>query len=175
MASSSTNNVCSHLIKLPARAHTRPARKPSKEQEMRTKHLVLIGLLLLLTQSLTACRDRQASRRVAADEIAAVAHLQILYLAQTAFNSNRNHYACTIAELAGAPGLVDKEMATGHKDGYLFTFHCVPQVGLPAYDIWATPLQPDETGVNLYCTDQTGVVRRTDRMLDSCRNANPVQ
>ena len=142
---------------------------------MRTKYLILTVLLAVLSQSLTACRDRQASMKMAANETAAVAHLQILYLAQTAFNSNRNHYACTIAELAGAPGLVDKEMTTGKKDGYLFSIHCVPQIGLPAYAIWAMPLQPDETGIDFYCTDETGVVRRTDRILDSCRNAKPLR
>ena len=142
---------------------------------MRTKLLVLIGLSVLLTQSLTACRGRQASMIVAAHEAAAVAHLRALSSAEVTFNSSKNHYACTIAELAVAPGLVEKELSTGRMDGYAFSVHCVPKVDLPAYDVWATPLEPDVTGVNLYCTDQTGVVRRTDRMLDSCRYAKPVE
>jgi hypothetical protein len=142
---------------------------------MRTKYLILTALLFVLTQFLTACRGRQANMRVSADETAAVAHLHALYSAEVAFNTSKNHYACTIAELAEAPGLVEQGMSTGHKDGYSFSVHCVPQIGLPAFDVWATPLQPDETGVNLYCTDQTGVVRRADRLLDSCRNANPVE
>jgi hypothetical protein len=142
---------------------------------MRTKHLVLIGLLLLLAQSLTACRGRQANMRISADETAAVAHLHALYSAELAFNTSKNHFACTIAELAEAPGLVEQGMSRGQKDGYAFSVHCVPQIDLPAFDVWATPLQPDETGVNLYCTDQTGVVRRTDHLLDSCRNAIPVE
>jgi hypothetical protein len=113
--------------------------------------------------------------RVAAGETAAVAQLHALSTAETAFNASNNHYACTIAELASSPGLIDRETSTGQKNGYAFSVHCYPQVDLPAYQIWASPLEPGESGVNFYCTDQTAVVRRTGRLLETCAKASPVE
>jgi hypothetical protein len=136
--------------------------------------LILTALLVALLQTLTACRDEQAKKAIAANETAAVAHLHSLSSDQVVFNTINNHFACTIAELAGLPGLIDKDLGSGQRNGYVFSVHCYPQTDLPAFDAWATPLQPGETGVNLYCTDETGVVRRTDRMLDLCRKAKPV-
>jgi hypothetical protein len=122
-----------------------------------------------------ACRNREANARISTNENAAMAQLHSLFSAQTTYNAGKNHYACTIAELAAAPGLLDKEMSSGEKNGYAFSIHCLPQVDLPTYDIWATPLRPGETGSNLYCTDQTGMVRRANHLLDSCRFAHPVE
>jgi len=138
---------------------------------MRKNCLVAAALLSLLLPSLTACRGRQVSQAIAAGESSAVTHLHALSSAQAAFNSSNNHFACTIAELAASPGLIDNKMSTGQADGYAFLIHCYPQIDLPAYQVWATPQQPGQTGVNFYCTDQTGVVRRTDRLLDSCGKA----
>ena len=142
---------------------------------MRTKYVILTALLVALSQTLTACRDEQAKKAIAANETAAVAHLRSMFSDQLVFNTINNHFACTIAELAGLPGLIDKDLGSGRRNGYAFSVHCYPQIDLPAFEAWATPLEPGESGVNLYCTDQTGVVRRTDRMLDSCRKAKPVE
>jgi hypothetical protein len=142
---------------------------------MRKNHLIATALSALVVLSLAACRGRQANMKVAADETAAVAHLHALFSAQAAFNSSNNHFACTIAELAASPGLIDNQMSTGQADGYTFTIHCFPQIDLPAYQVWAIPVEPGQTGVNFYCTDQTGVVRRTGHLFDTCSNAKPVE
>jgi hypothetical protein len=142
---------------------------------MRKNQVTATALLALLLPSLTACRSHGSSQAMAAAESAAVTHLHALFSAQTAFNSSNNHFACTIAELATAPGLVDSKMSTGQADGYAFSIHCYPQTDLPAYQVWAAPLNPGQTGVNFYCTDQTGIVRRADRLLDSCDKAKPVE
>ena len=142
---------------------------------MRTKYMILPGLLVALSQTLTACRDEQAKKAIAANETAAVAHLRSMFSDEVAFNTTNNHFACTIAELAGLPGLIDKDLGSGRRNGYVFSVHCSPQTDLPAFDAWATPLQPGETGVNFYCTDESGIIRRTDRMLDSCRKAKPLE
>ena len=140
---------------------------------MRTALWIVTGLVVLPV--LSACRGREASARVAAGETAAIAQLRSLFAAEAAFNASNNHYACTIAELALSPGLIGREMSTGQKNGYAFDVHCAAQIDLPAYQIWASPLVAGESGVNLYCTDQTGVVRRTRRLLDACSKARPVE
>jgi hypothetical protein len=142
---------------------------------MRKTCLIATALVALLLQPLTACRSREAGMKMAANENAATAQLRALFSAQASFNASNNHFACTIAELATSPGLIDREVSTGRKNGYAFSIHCFPQIDLPAYQTWATPLQPGESGVNFYCTDQTGVVRRTDHVLDTCNKAQPVE
>ncbi len=152
-----------------------PARRPIEEQEMRRKHLTVVALAAMILQLLTACRGREASMRVAAGEKGAIAQLRSLSSAEAAYNSLNNHFACTIAELATSPGLIDREMSTGRKDGYVYSVHCAPQIGLRGYQAWASPLEAGESGVNLYCTDQTGVVRRADHLMDACNEAKPVE
>ena len=132
---------------------------------MRTIRFLAATSVFLLFVPLVGCRSSAEKERIAADEAAAVTHLQAFTSAQASFNEARNHYACTIAELAGEPGVLSQEMSTAKMDGYAFTIHCLPQTGLSTYQIWATPLQRGQYRVHLYCSDQSGALGRAKAPL----------
>lgn len=142
---------------------------------MRMQNLIAGTLALLLIESLAACRGGPAEARRAAQEATVIAQLRSLNTAEASYAAAKNHYACTLTELAESPGLVDTELSSGQKNGYSFSIHCTSGDRVQTYQVWANPIHSGEIGMNLYCTDQTGVIRQTGLRLDECGNAKPVE
>jgi hypothetical protein len=113
----------------------------------------------------------QESEQIAANQASAVGSLRTLNTAEVTYATTYNvGYSSTLASLAGttypgtagAAGLIDSTLASGAKYGYSFTYSPgrADNAGrCNSYTINADPLS-DETGINHYYTDQTGVIRQ---------------
>jgi hypothetical protein len=116
--------------------------------------------------------------RIAANEAAAVNSLLAISSAQLKYAAAKPDvgFACALPELAN-PALQtaaasDTALAGGAKSGYLFSItQCI---GEPAtfYLAVAQPAAPNQTGVRVFCSDQTGVVRFTPDVRVACTNAS---
>lgn len=135
---------------------------------------IVVAAACLMMHTLAGCRTAQNTPKEIVGQRAAIAQLRVLLDAETAYNGSRNHFACSLAELADSPGLIDRELASGQKDGYAFSIHCNVKNVSYAYQVWAAPLRPAETGADFYCIDPTSVIRRTSIRLEDCDKASPV-
>ena len=108
---------------------------------------------------------------IAENQAYAVGSLRTLDVAEMTYSTTYNvGYSSTLASLDGddnnptasAAGLIDSTLASGIKNGYRFIYsagktdssgHC------KTYTINADPLS-DETGINHYFTDESGVIRQ---------------
>jgi hypothetical protein len=79
-------------------------------------------------------------------------------------------YTCALADLGSdnndTPGphgamLIDKVLASGIKDGYLFEMRGCTGSPVGTYQIVATPAMPDDGG-RAFCTDESAVIRYAD-------------
>ena len=76
-------------------------------------------------------------------------------------------YPADFATLAGAnPAFIDPVLATGTKQGYVFTY---VRTSANQYTLTATPVTANITGSNTFFIDETGVVRFTNAA------GNPIQ
>ncbi|MGH9813671.1 MAG: DUF4190 domain-containing protein, partial [Candidatus Acidiferrales bacterium] len=65
----------------------------------------------------------------------------------------------------GGADLIDSVLASGRKNGYVFTYEAsdTDQDGiLDAYSASAAPIDPGRTGKRFYFTDETGVIRLSE-------------
>jgi hypothetical protein len=105
---------------------------------------------------------------------AVTAELRAIQSAQSVYLSRHEHYACTMAELGSQFGLIDRQLAYGHKDGYNFSIECSVNDN-PTYQVWATPVDTSLMAPSSFCVDQTGQLRHASHRLESCKEANPVE
>jgi hypothetical protein len=139
---------------------------------------------------------------IAANQASAVLSLRTLNEAATGYWLVYKRYPASLSvlgrPLAGTPPLIDEELASGKKSGYVFTYsagekdvagvpyeiYVDPDTGLQAarpasparvdaYTIHADPLTPGTTGQNHYFTDQTGVIRQ-ERDRPANEQSSPV-
>ena len=101
-----------------------------------------------------------------ADEMRAIRAIQIITSCQTIYLSQFGKYATSLAEL-GPPGndvlpgpqaadLIPSSLASGQKDGYLFTV-AATQSG---YTIHAEPLVFAKTAARTFFSDQSIIIRQ---------------
>ena len=99
--------------------------------------------------------------RVQANESACAANLRTLSTASEAFRSSQNPpvYAADMNSLIGTnPPYLDSSWADNERQGFNFNY-VSPQTG-GTYACMATPTTQNISGINSYCVDQTGVIRR---------------
>jgi type II secretory pathway pseudopilin PulG len=140
----------------------------------------LIPLLLILAAIVIPNLLRS---RMAADQASAVGSLRTIDVAAFSYmKSYDNGFPPSLGVLAGTgdpscdhAGLIDGVLASGQKNGYLFTyqrttgdqFSPAPKsppsgcssVGGSAFSVTADPITPGTSGQASYYTDQTGIVR----------------
>jgi hypothetical protein len=137
-----------------------------------------LGLLALLSICcLSAChRSSYGQGEVAspANEAAIETQLRAIQSAQNSFMVNHEHYACTMAELGNQFGLLDHQLAYGHKGGYNYSIECSANVN-PSYQVWATPSDTGVMSPASYCVDQTGQMHRSSHRLDNCNEGHTVE
>jgi type IV pilus assembly protein PilA len=145
---------------------------------MRTKQkgfslieLLIVVAIILIIAAIAIPNLLRA--RISANEASAVASLRTMNTASITYNSNYNNYPTALSNLGPSNGatptsttadLLDSVLApTGGvnvatKSGYTFTYAApVANVG---YTINANPTSPNQTGVNYFYTDASGVVRK---------------
>lgn len=100
--------------------------------------------------------------RMAANESSAVASIRTINAAELTYQQSHldTGYTCSLPDLADQ---INTELASGRKTGY--TFELTGCAGLPAggantkYQLVASPLTPNQTGVRAFCSDESAVVR----------------
>jgi type II secretory pathway pseudopilin PulG len=116
--------------------------------------------------------------RIRANESSAVSSVRTVNTAQITYNSTYSTvgFASTLGALAGTscspPSssgacLIDTQLGSGTKTGYSFVM-----AGTPAstYQIIASPLQPEQSGVNYFCSFADAVVRTSANPITTCDN-----
>lgn len=145
------------------------------------RRLVLI-LVLIYSSYLTA-------QRMPVNEAYAVGAVRVIVTAENTYASSYPNYGytCDIARLGGSTGtpnafhadLIGVELASGIKDGYRFTLRNCVRKGktIFSYSIVAYPLEPGRSGVHIFCSDQTGVIRiQNGGRAETCGpNSRPLQ
>ncbi|MGB7437001.1 MAG: hypothetical protein WBR26_19645 [Candidatus Acidiferrum sp.] len=133
--------------------------------------LLSLGLLLLDLPTLAEEWDRA---EIQTNEKAAIAAVKELATAIEKYRVTFTRLPQTLAELgpakAGAAkneraGLVDADLAAGHKDGYSFRYVIVGanDVGAPAlYELAAIPTEYGRTGTRSFFRDSSGVLHAAD-------------
>ena len=117
---------------------------------------------------------------MAANEAAAVGSLRTLNVAEITYSATYPEagFACTL-ELLSGPGtgkpdehhseLIDSVLASGHKDGYLYTLSGCSGRPAGSYTITAVPAVPWKSGRRAFCTDETGVAYYSeDGQAETC-------
>jgi type IV pilus assembly protein PilA len=146
---------------------------------------LLIVVAIILTIAAIALPNFLKSR-VAANEAAAVTHVRTLSTAEIAYAQTYPDlgYTCNISELgppAGggamsstAAGIVDPVLASGTKQGYVFTLtNCLgtPKV---TYNSAGVP-QNSSTGVRSFCSDASGIISfAQDGTAASCQTSGTI-
>lgn len=103
-----------------------------------------------------------AARR-AANEGSAQASLRTLYAAEATYQATRGqgNYG-TLNELA-AEGLIDAKLATGSKNGYIFTIELTTnELNDPGFAVVGVPQTYRSSGTRSFYIDETGVIRAGD-------------
>lgn len=121
--------------------------------------------------------------KMAANEAGAVGSLRKVITAVVAYNYTYGHgFPESLNQLgpspdgsapsAGAAGLLDADLATGQREGYIFTYQASSSRGDGVLDTFrcnADPISPGTTGVRHFFLDESGVIRYQE---DGPANAN---
>jgi type IV pilus assembly protein PilA len=142
--------------------------------------LIVVAIILIIA---AIAIPNLLRARIAANESSAVASVRTLNTAQISYNSayptvgfanglgNLAGTSCTPPSSAGAC-LIDTQLSSGTKSGYNFTLPSSSVTGTPAstYNVIATPLAPNQTGVRYFCSFADAVVRTSGATIATCDN-----
>jgi type IV pilus assembly protein PilA len=129
--------------------------------------LIVVAIILILASIAVPSLMRA---RMRANEADAVAALRVIHTSAVAYSTTYPSmgYPATLATLGGANPciaastqacLIDDMLAQGYKDGYNFVWtgdSLVPSYG---FFLTATPQVVGTSGQNMFCIDQSGVIR----------------
>jgi len=103
--------------------------------------------------------------KIAANEASAVGSVRNLITAEVSYQTMHQNagFTCNLSDLSG---LIDSRLAGGRKTGYVFELqNCDAEAqGGPVskFQVTATPLKFNQTGVRAFCADQEDVIRVDD-------------
>lgn len=112
--------------------------------------------------------------KIAANEASAVGSMRNLLAAEVVYQTNnpKAGYTCNLSDLTG----LDSNLAAGHKQGYSFAIqNCKsdqPDGSVTSFQLVATPVARNTTGMRAFCTDESGVMRVDSRgSAENCLQA----
>jgi len=136
--------------------------------------LIVISIIVILM--LIAIPTSRTIKKHA-NELSAQKSLQTIEQAESMYESNypTNGFACSLQSLGGESGsgtpsaasaqLLNGQLTTGIKDGYLFTITCTSKVTVnnvdrvTAYTLSAVPATPGRTGDRGFCLESGGAMK----------------
>jgi hypothetical protein len=104
--------------------------------------------------------------RMAANEASAVGSIRTINVSAASYFASYGHYPPSLKNLGPPPtgvasengaDLIDGTLAQGLKSGYLFSYHA--DSGASGYRVSALPMEPSQSGLRRFFSDQTGLVR----------------
>jgi type IV pilus assembly protein PilA len=124
---------------------------------------------------------------ISADEATAVAAIRIINTAEVTYSTAypARGFTCTLTDLDGLGGgevnehhamLIDLRLASGKKNGYIFSLSACDANPASRYSVTALPAQA-ANGQRAFCSDQSGVIRYSmDGKAETCLSAGkPLQ
>jgi type IV pilus assembly protein PilA len=111
--------------------------------------------------------------RIPANEASAAGSVRNLISAEISYQSTHPQagFTCNLSDL-GSAGLIDSRLASGQKTGYIFALqNCTAEKeGDPAshFQITASPVTYNSTGVRQFCADESGVIRMDNTGSAQC-------
>jgi prepilin-type N-terminal cleavage/methylation domain-containing protein len=157
---------------------------------MKTRHqkgfslieLLIVVAIILIIAAIAIPNLMRA--KISANEASAVESLKTLNTAQISYSSTYPNvgYAATLAALSGTncnpPSsagacLIDTQLASGTKSGYLITLCCTSGNPVSTYQFRADPQTPNQSGVRYFCTFADGVLRVGTASLTTCDTSVP--
>ncbi|HUN84024.1 MAG TPA: prepilin-type N-terminal cleavage/methylation domain-containing protein [Terracidiphilus sp.] len=155
-----------------ARSRHRVATRQNGFTLMELLIVISIILILMLVAIPTAGKIRKH-----ADELSAQKSLQTIQEAESMYESTypANGYACSLQALGGDPnagppsptaaGVINGELATGIKSGYVFNITNCTKVNvnntdrITSYTATAVPATPGKTGDRGFCLESGGAMK----------------
>ncbi|MGA3373782.1 MAG: prepilin-type N-terminal cleavage/methylation domain-containing protein [Terracidiphilus sp.] len=137
--------------------------------------LIVIAIILIL---MLMAIPTIGSLRQQANEVSAQNSVQVIAKAQMQYSSTypTNGFACSLAALGGDPStgapsatsaqILQADLASGVKSGYLFTIGNCTKVNLSGtdritgYQVTAVPITVGRTGHRGFCSDESGVIKQ---------------
>lgn len=94
--------------------------------------------------------------RLNANEATAIASVKTISWAATTYRAGNPNYPSNLSELSdNSPSYIDAVLASGTKQGYNFSF----SGDANTFNLTATPVNQDITGVRSFFVDEGGVIR----------------
>jgi len=131
--------------------------------------LIVVAIILIIA---AIAIPNLLRARIAANESSAVASVRTVNTAQITYMSSYSTvgYANALSNLGGtsctppsttSACLIDSQLASGTKSGYSFQIPASSVTGTPGntYNVIASPLTPNQTGVRYFCSFADAVVR----------------
>lgn len=124
--------------------------------------LIVIAIILII---LAIAVPKLGSARMNANEMAVIREIQTINSMQTQYMSQFGKWATTLAELgpptSGGPGpqaadLIPGSLASGDKDGYVFTMAATPS----GYTLNANPKAYNSSGRRTFFSDQNMIIHQ---------------
>lgn len=125
-------------------------------------------LVLLLSLTLFGCKDKNAAKKegtkntakgeaqsIEGNEASAIGSLRVITTSQALFQQIGGTDSFGSLKELGEKNLIDKELASGTKDGYKFTLKSDSMT----FTVTADPVEAGKTGTRYFFTDQSGQIR----------------
>lgn len=132
---------------------------PERVRAFTLLELIVVVALLSLLVSLTLPAALRA--RVQSNESAAIANLRTLSSSAESFRATQNppaYPASLNVMITSVPPYLDSAWSDSQRQGYNFTYAVAGDQS--TYSVGAAPQIANISGINSYCVDQTGVLRR---------------
>jgi type IV pilus assembly protein PilA len=129
--------------------------------------LIVVAIILIIA---AIAIPNLLRARIAANESSAVASVRTINTAQISYNSAYPSvgFASSLSNLSGtsctppsstSACLIDTQLSSGTKSGYSFVLQNVTGTPAGTYQIVASPITANQTGVRYFCSFEDAVVR----------------